>query len=191
MQWIDFVPYLVLAIFLLAGLLVYEKTGLRLGGVLVIPLLMFYSIAHVGLLFIFAASVAVAIIAGAIVRSTTFLYGRRLLIVYIVAGMLCAGLLLTRFLPDYPAIALAVLPGIFAFNMHRESRPVQATAVFGAIFLVGGFLLHLLVNPVVYPDATPIGQPASLQGQTSLEVAGPLGLVVTVMESLRASVEAE
>lgn len=119
-----------LTVFLLAGLVLHERTGLRLGGVLVLPLLLLYAVFDIAALAVFAVAAAVAFVGGELIYHRSFLYGRRLLYVFLIIGI--GATILAR---QYIELAmggfiLALLPGLFAYNMHREGRYAASASAF-------------------------------------------------------------
>lgn len=140
--------YLVLAAAMLSGLLVYEHFGWRLGGVLVLPLILVYGLVDARILLAFAAATLLAYLTGTLLHRTTLLYGRRLLYIYMVVGLLSAAVAIQALGVDIAGVALAVLPGVFAFNVHREGRPVQRVAQFLLFFLPAYLLAHFLLLPM-------------------------------------------
>lgn len=150
------IAWTLLGVFLLIGLIVHEKTGLRLGGVLVLPLLLVYAIFDLNAVAVFAIAAVLALMVGQVVYSRTFLYGRRLLYVFLLIGV--ATTIFARQFVDLAlgGIVLALLPGLFAYNLHREGRYVEGASAFMAwfgILLVAGVAVTWLIT-----------QPGQLEG---------------------------
>lgn len=181
-------PFIVLAGVLVMGLLVYERTGLRLGGILVLPLLLFYTLADWRLLVCFAGGAVAATWIGMYIQSRTFLYGRRLMIIYLAAGLLSCGSLIVILLPGYPGVALTVLPGIFAYNVHREGRPVRSLTVFSGMFVAGYFIVVAAHAAHSLPNFGPTGPAAIFMPFALVDVPRAtdlvLGLLAMLMQTL-------
>lgn len=140
--------YIVLGTSLLVGLLVYERHDLRLGGVLVLPLLVVYALFSPRILPLFFGAALLTYAAGEGIRSRTLLYGRRLLYAYLLVGLVTSAVLIHSLLTSYHGVAFAVLPGIFAFNMHREPRPARAMGSFAAILVPVFLIVHVALFPI-------------------------------------------
>ena len=141
--------HLVLALLgsLLIGLFVYERLGWRLGGVLVLPLVLIYALFEPKVVPAFLAGVVLTFAIGWLVQRHTLIYGRRLLYVFVVAGFVVTASLLVALRADVHGIVLAVLPGVFAFNLQREGYPTRSVAQFAAIFLPVYVAAHVLLLP--------------------------------------------
>lgn len=123
-------PYIAMALFLLLGLVIYERTGLRLGGVVVLPLLLVYALVDLNAVWMFGAVSAAAFAVGHVLHERTLLYGRRLFIVFLVVGLACSALAMAALGTPAAPLMLALLPGIFAFNLHREGNYTRGTSAF-------------------------------------------------------------
>ncbi len=158
--------YGLFAIMILAGIVIYERTGWRLGGVLVAPLLAIYTVADPWLLVVFAGAAIVSLLGAGLARRRWFLYGRRIMAFHILLG-LGASLALLHLLPvHYSGIALPVLPGIFAYNVHREEGLAAPVVRFGAVVALFLGLLLAAAPPGLGHDPTRL---VALHGR---EVAG-------------------
>lgn len=136
--------WILLGLFLIIGLLVYERTGLRLGGVLVLPLLLVYALFDLTILLVFSMATIAALIVGHLVYTQTFLYGRRLLYVFLIIGIAFSLVAREFVVTAATGFVVALLPGLFAYNLHREGRYVEGTSAFMMWFgllLAGGVLL--------------------------------------------------
>lgn len=150
-----------LGVFILLGLLVYERRGLRLGGVLVLPLLVSYALLDLAVLPVFGMAAAVAYGTGEAVHRRTLLYGRRVFVVFLLLGvvsMVAAEFLLGL---HQGGLLMALLPGLFAFNLHREGTPARSSGLFlvwlGVFVLLGaGALLALGIET---PGTRVLGPP--------------------------------
>jgi hypothetical protein len=164
---------------LLVGVAATQRFGLRLGGVLTVPLLAVYTLRDATTLPVFLASIVVAYVAVDHVTKNTLLHGRPLFLVGIVAGMAASVVFygvaaLAGAVVPVGAIELvgSVLPGIAAYNFHRQEgreMVVDAGASLatlagllglgaGLVALVGGTPLATLSPPVLLaPTADVVG----------------------------------
>jgi hypothetical protein len=140
--------HLVLAACLGLGLLIYERYGLRLGGVLVLPLVTAYALFDPRILLGFFLGSMATYGLGELVVRRTLIYGRRLLYVYILGGLFLTAAALHVLGVEMTGIALVVLPGIFAFNLHREGAPVRRLTTFASILAPIYLVAHLALYPV-------------------------------------------
>jgi hypothetical protein len=141
-----------LAVFLVFGLIVHERTGLRLGGVLVLPLLLLYSLLDLTALAVFALAAIVALAVGHVLYRRTFLYGRRLLYVFLLAGI-GATIVARAFIDtELGVFVLAILPGLFAYNLHREGNLLKGATAFamglGFLLVASVALLWAVFDPM-------------------------------------------
>lgn len=123
-------PLALLALFLGVGLFCYDRWGIRLGGVLVLPLLLAYVIVDPNALWVFAFASTVSFAGGHVAYERTFVYGRRLLYLFLLLGI-TATLVALLWIPLRGETAMmALLPGLFAYNLHREGRYSAGLAAF-------------------------------------------------------------
>lgn len=149
------VPFLffwgLFVLFLLLGFLVYEKTGLRLGGILVLPLLVIYALIDLKILFVFGLAAAASFWSGHVVYRRTLLYGRRLLYVFLITGVLATAAFHRMVPTDFGVFILAILPGLFAYNLHREGRYIEGFAAFafwlGVLLVASAAGIWFLLRP--------------------------------------------
>ena len=140
-----------LAAFLVFGLILYEKTGLRLGGVLVLPLLLVYALFDLNVVAVFALASAASLLIGQLIHTQALLYGRRLLYVFLIVGI-GATLVAKSFIGmAIGSFIIALLPGLFAYNLHREGRYVEGTSAFmlwfGVLLTLGIVVTWLAHDP--------------------------------------------
>lgn len=190
------VAALVVAVGLAMGIAVTQTRGLRMSGVLVVPLFAVYTLYDVHAFPLAVVSTAAAYVGLEIVKSRTLLYGRVLLLTGIAIGavvpiLAVAGLsLFAGGDPVYRELVFlgSVMPGVAAYNFHRldaETRIEDVVASLAAfVGLVG--LGVAMVNPTV---AAVIGRltPTVLFAQTAdvatlrgaaLSTPAPTGTVV-------------
>lgn len=131
-------------VYVLVGVYAYERWGLRLGGVLVLPFLAIYSIQDSAVLLLFAVTATFAFFGGEAVHRATLVYGRRMLVVFLLISMwtsLGANALIGV---ARESVFMPLLPGLFAYNLHREGRALWNTALFAGWLLIF-FLITLVV----------------------------------------------
>lgn len=165
-------------LFLLVGFLVYEKTGLRLGGILVLPLLVIYALIDLKILIVFGLASAFSFWSGHIVYRRTLLYGRRLLYVFLTTGILATAAFHSMVPTDFGVFILAILPGLFAYNLHREGRYVEGFAAFafwlGVLLVASAAALWVLLRPDDGLPAVAFVLPGLLSTVASPMLATPL-----------------
>jgi hypothetical protein len=172
---------------LLVGVTATQRFGLRLGGVLTAPLLAVYSLHDLGTLPIFVASAVLAYLAVGYVTRTTLLHGRPLFLVGIGAGMVASvGLFLVASLAGavvpLGAIELvgSVLPGIAAYNFHRQQWRTMLVDLGATLATVAGLLalgagLVTVVAGTALAELGPailLAGPADVVAWTGVEATG-------------------
>lgn len=170
-----------LALFIVLGLLVYERRGLRLGGVLVLPLLVVYALNDLSALPVFAIAAAVTFAGGEVTHHQTLFYGRRIFVVYLLLGIAATFIAGVALGVQQDSLLMAVLPGLFAFNLHREGRPLRGSALFlawlGLFILMGAAVL--LAAGVETPGVRVLGPP--LVAAALAIVQAPLAVLDVVL----------
>lgn len=131
-------------LYVLAGVLAYERWGLRLGGVLVLPFLAIYALQDLAVLILFAVSASAAFFGGEAVHRVSLVYGRRMLVVFLLISMWTSLAANTVLEVSGDSVFMPLLPGLFAYNLHREGRALWNTALF-----IGWLLIFLLLSLVV------------------------------------------
>ena len=129
-------------------------SGVRLGGVVVVPLLAVYTLVNAWALPLFAVSVLVAYAVGALLEERTLVFGHPLVFLYALAGavvpMVALALLSLTSTPSIPFRELAlfgsILPGITAYNVRalpagRRWLDAQMSVGLFSLLLVLGALL--------------------------------------------------
>lgn len=172
------IEYVVLASVLLVGLFLYERYGWRLGGVMVLPLVAAYGLLEPWILPVFVATTILAYLAGEAVRRRTLIYGRRMLYVHILAGLLAAGVLLEVLGADGVGVVLAVLPGITAFNLHRQPSATRSMGRILALLLPLYLGAHVLLLPFGFEGGLFARVPRF--HDISIHVIGFLGAILPV-----------
>jgi hypothetical protein len=121
------IALLMMLVGLLASITASQLYGLRLGGVIIVPLVAVYLLRSFGTFPIFILSTVSAYISVRFVKTRIPLYGRQLFIFSIIVGslvpiitveLLNLELGLTDNIADVEFIG-SVLPGIAAYNFHR------------------------------------------------------------------------
>jgi hypothetical protein len=147
---------------LLVGVTATQRFGLRLGGVLTAPLLAVYTLRDLGTLPIFVASAVLAYVTVGYVTRTTLIHGRPLFLVGVGAGMVGSVCLFVVASLAGAAVPLgavelvgSVLPGIAAYNFHRQEGRT-AVVDLGATALTVAGLLALGAGLVTVVGGTPL-----------------------------------
>lgn len=135
--------YLLLGSFLVIGLAVYERFHLRLGGVLVVPLLALYVLLEPVALPIFLVAGAASWTAGALLHRRTLLYGRQLFIAMLLVSLVATYATMQFVGTTVAGLLLPILPGVFAYNLHREKLPLRGLAATAGVLVacIGGALV--------------------------------------------------
>lgn len=131
---------------------VRDRWGLRLAGVIVVPLLALFSLRNGWLLGLFVATSVFAYLAIRMIHWWTLLYGRVLLSMGIIVGMLTAASLVPGFPARYGLMPFftGILGGVTAYNLHVvppvERRATVAATVGMYVVLLG--LARVVVDPM-------------------------------------------
>lgn len=145
------IAWVLLALFLVVGLVIHEKTGSRLGGVLVLPLILIYSLVDLSVLLVFSVGALVSFLMGQYFYSYRLVYGRRLLYAFLLSGIVATMLVYPVIKPESFGMVLAVLPGLFAYNLHREGRYLEGMSTFiiwfGVLLVAVSTVLWFLTDP--------------------------------------------
>ncbi|MFC7135297.1 MULTISPECIES: poly-gamma-glutamate biosynthesis protein PgsC/CapC [Salinibaculum] len=171
---------------LLGGIIAAQLQGLRLGGVIIVPLFAIYTLRTFGTFPVLVMSVIGGYVSLWIVKRRLLLYGRPLFVIAIVTSGLVP-LLVYAFvaLGLGPAGVISelgfigsVLPGIAAYNFHRlpsERRIVDALWSMALLL----FLVVVGIGLVIFVGLTPLSTvtPPVLLGPKS-DIANAFGLVV-------------
>lgn len=125
-----------------AGLLVNEfvqkRFGLRMAGVIAIPLVAIFTLYDIRLLLTYVLVTAACAVFIRIIHRSTFLYGRNLLASCCIVGVLLAASAIP-FLPEEAAIRtlmVGILSGVSAYNGHvlAPTERVDSVIVSGGLF---------------------------------------------------------
>jgi hypothetical protein len=171
---------------LLAGIVAAQLRGLRLGGVVVVPLLAVYCLRSFATFVVIVTSVVGAYTALSIIKRRHFVYGRRLFVFAVLIGAavpvvivesvaLWSGQRLALTEADFLG---SILPGIAAYNFHRldiERRVEDALWSLATLL----FLVVVGVGLVVVLWLSPFREtlPTVLLGAES-DVAASLGIAL-------------
>jgi hypothetical protein len=144
-------PFALMALFLAVGLFCYDRWGVRLGGVLVLPLLLSYVLRDINVLAVFGIAATASYAGGHLAYQRTFVYGRRLLYLFLLLGI-AATLVTLLWIPlQRETFVMALLPGLFAYNLHREGRVSTGLAAFlvwfALLLAIATLLYWLAANP--------------------------------------------
>lgn len=153
---------LVATVGLLGGLVIHEgvyaRWGIRLTGMVAMPLLALFALRHPVVVVEYVAGIVVVFATISVVARRTLIYGRVLL-----ATGVCCGVLVTiplalviPSIPGFLQLFAGVLIGIGAYNVHRVP-PVErsATVWLSAVVFVGYTALFWTVasSPAIGPEA--------------------------------------
>lgn len=170
---------------LLVGVAIVQLWGLRMSGVLVIPLLAIYGLYDNPSLVVFVLSTIAAYIALYLVKKRSLVYGRSLLLIGILSGALVPALTIAFSTSLYGTTLLnevefvgTILPGVAAYNFHQLSVDRRITdAVLSLVVLAGLMLLGALLIEPMAPLGTDLGLPPILLSRES-DIATRLGIAV-------------
>lgn len=149
---------------ILLGIVLTQKTGLRMGGVIVVPLLVVYSLYTFEALPLFLGTAILAYFAVSLVRKHTLIYGRQLLLVSLGTGAIIplASVLIFdvwHIFRSGAEIAFfgTILPGIAVYNYHEVGAEDRRTDILTSLAAVAGLLLvgALLVRPTFATELSP------------------------------------
>lgn len=197
---------------LLVSIAVVQLWGLRMSGVMVIPLLAIYGLYSYATIPIFVLSTLAAYISLHIIKTRTLLYGRGLLLASILTGAFVPLLTLAFAAYFYGIMFMSeaqfvgtILPGIAAYNLHQLSLErrlddaILSLGVLTGLLILGTVLLEPLASlrastpipPILLSDGSDVaaaqGLSVSDQGYEGV-VPVALGGVVIVIGLLVAEV---
>lgn len=150
-----FLTTLLLVVGLIAGVLAVQLGSFRMSGVLTVPLLAVYGLYNYATVPVFVLSALAAYVVLTYVKSRTFLYGRRLLLLAVITGALVP--ITTLAILDHWSAATfisevefigSILPGIAAYNLHqldtdrRVNDAILSLGVLIGLILLGVALLE-------------------------------------------------
>lgn len=163
------VAALISIIGIVLGIVIVEKTGLRLGGVIVVPVLAVYSLYTFSALPLFLLSATIAYILVGLIRQRTLIYGRQLLIASLSVGALVPVLATITFdlwLTFESAAEIAfvgtILPGIAVYNYHKldDDQKIKDIAislgVLAGLILFGATIITPTLATRLDPGATSV-----------------------------------
>ena len=151
---------------LLISVAVVQRWGLRLSGVMVVPLLAIYGLYDYATIPVFVLSTLAAYVSLHIVKTRTLLYGRGLLLVGILTGALVPLLAVAFAAYQYGTVPFTevefvgtILPGIAAYNLHQLSLERRLDDAILSLGVLTGLLIlgTVLLEPV-----------SSVQAETNL-----------------------
>ena len=152
------VVYVLFGVYVVAGLLAYEQWGVRMGGVLAMPYLVVYALSDLTVLLLFALATVTAYVAGEAVHRRTLIYGRRMLVAFLLVSLMASFAFNAVLDVSISGVFLPILPGLFAYNLHREGRPAWHSGVFTAAVLAGlvfAFAVRAIVGGATQPAEPP------------------------------------
>jgi hypothetical protein len=171
---------------LLGGITASQLGGLRLGGVVIVPLFAVYTLRSLGTFPVLLMSVVGSYVSVRIVKRRLLLYGRPVFVVAVVTGGLVP-LLVYLFVTagSGPRVVVSelgfigsVLPGIAAYNLHRLPRDKRVVDALWSLALLL-FLVVVGIGLVIGVGLTPLATvaPPVLLAPES-DIARAFGLVV-------------
>lgn len=159
----------IMSIGLLVSVAVVQWWGLRLSGVMVVPLLAIYGLYNYATIPVFILSTIAAYISLHFVKQRTLLYGRGLLLAGILIGALVPLLTLVVVAYVYGVLFITeiefvgtILPGIAAYNFHQLSLErrlddaILSLGVLTGLLILGTVLLEPLAGLRTGVDLPPI-----------------------------------
>jgi hypothetical protein len=171
---------------LLGGIAASQLGGLRLGGVVIVPLFAVYTLRSLGTFPILLMSVVGSYVSVRIVKRHLLLYGRPVFVVAVLTGglvPLLVYLLVTagsgpRVVVSELGFIGSVLPGIAAYNLHRLPRDQRVVDALWSLALLL-FLVVVGIGLVIGVGLTPLATvtPPVLLAPES-DIARAFGLVV-------------
>jgi len=134
----------------------YARWGVRMTGMIAIPLVALFTVQHPVILPLYVAGVAVVFGVASLVAHLTLIYGRVLLSMAIGVGIVLAGVaaLFASYVPGFVLLFLGILGGIGGYNVHRvpptERRATLSLSAAGMACFGAGFWL-LVPDPAIEP----------------------------------------
>lgn len=176
----------VLILGLLGGIVAAQLRGLRMGGVVIVPLFAVYTLRTFGTFPVLVMSVIGGYVSVAVVKRRLFLYGRSLFVLSIVtSGLVPLVVYAFTHMGFGPVSAVdelgfigGILPGIAVYNFHRlspEERVLDAVWSLALLLLLVVVGIGLVIAVGLTPLATVA--PPVLLGPDS-DIARAFGLVV-------------
>ncbi|WP_323171821.1 poly-gamma-glutamate biosynthesis protein PgsC/CapC [Natrialba sp. PRR66] len=176
------------------GIGVTQYRGLRMGGVIVVPLLAVYSLYSFEALPLFLVTATLAYCLVGLIRRHTLIYGRQLLLVSLAAGALgpvTLALVFNRWAILGSTVELAftgtILPGIAAYNYHKldpEDRRldllVSAGLFVGLVAIAAALVSPTLATQLRSSLTSILFTPASDIAQYRNAVAGSVPTTTTI-----------
>lgn len=171
---------------LLAGIVVAQLRGLRLGGVVVVPLSAVYLLWDFSSAPVFLFSVLAAYVSLWIIKRRLLLFGRQLFIIAVIIGTLVPVIVFTLTSGFQPTASitttefvLTILPGVTAYNLHRLSAEKRVADVLWSLTTLL-FLTVVGIGLVIAVGLTPLADflPPVLLGPES-QIANAFGLAVS------------
>jgi hypothetical protein len=131
---------------------VRSRYGLRLGGVIVVPVVVFAAFRNQWMLGLWVASAAVSYVGVWAVHRRTLLYGRVLLSLAVVFGLVTTASLVSSVPTRHGLLPffVAILGGVTAYNVHvvpPRERPETVALVAGAFVVVAAVARLVVVPP--------------------------------------------
>ena len=111
---------LILSVGFVVGFLFYHKFKTSMGGVLVTPFVVLYTLDDPTLFIVFVFAFLGCIFAVEFGKNYFLLYGRRLFYLSITASLVISALLFIIMNPEFSTVFFSITAGIIAYNAHKE-----------------------------------------------------------------------
>lgn len=116
------IAYLILFVGFVLGYLLYELFKVRAGGVVAIPLLVIYTMYNVKIFFLILFLAIFIFLFLELIFKKTAIYGRRLLYISFGLSIIITSIAVWLMKEPSPVVFLTLLPGLMAYNFHREKN---------------------------------------------------------------------
>ena len=118
------IAYIILFVGFFLGYLFYELFKIRAGGVMAIPLLVIYTMYNLNLFFLVLVLAFFIFLVLEFIFKKTAIYGRRLLYISFGLSVLITSLAIALFITGATPVVvyLTLIPGLIAYNFHREKN---------------------------------------------------------------------
>ena len=158
---------------LLVSMVVETVWDVRLVGIIALPLLALFFVAHPVVLVFYVGCVAVTYGIIQLVHRQTLVYGRVLLsLSVVVAVVLSVPVAMTVAVSGHHLLFVALLSGVGAYNVHRLSGVELRRSIRLSVAVLSGFIL--LVSALSGPPSTPGGGAVFLLVAVAAVVFGTL-----------------
>jgi len=134
--------YVLLFIGFILGYLFYELFKIRAGGVVAIPLLVIYTMYNLKIFFLILILALLIFLLLELIFKNTAIYGRRLLYISFGTSILISSVVIWILKEPSPVVFLTLLPGLMAYNFHREKN--SSTGLLKALVLTDVYAILIM-----------------------------------------------